>query len=225
MKNTQDLIIQNIKYLMSKKNVRNVTELAKNTGIHQPTLHRLLAGEVKEPKYLNLKQISDYFKITVVDLTERDLRVAPPQDESNVDGNPVDFVFRSVPIVGSAQLGDGGFWSDLQYPVGHGDGHIKWPTQDPDAYALRCVGTSMMPRIKSGEFVIVEPNNEYAAGDEVLVVTANDEVMVKTFLYQRDGYVNLVSVNEDHPPIRLEVGQVVKIHYVAGIAKPSLCIP
>lgn len=225
MKNSQNLIINNIKHLIQKNKIKSVTELAKNIGIHQPTLHRLLSGDVKEPKYINLKQISDFFKITVVDLTEKDLQIEHPTTEAGVEKSSVDLIFKIVPIVGSAQLGDGGFWSDLQYPVGHGDGHIKWPTQDPDAYALRCIGTSMMPRIKSGEFVIVEPNNTYSAGDEVLVVTINDEVMVKTFLYNRDGYINLVSVNEDHPPIHLEVAQVVKIHYVAGIAKPSLCFP
>lgn len=80
----------------------------------------------------------------------------------------------------------------------------------------------MMPRIKEGEFVIVEPNHDYAPGDEVLVVTQDGEFMVKTFLFERDGLFHLMSVNEDHPPVRVSRENIEKIHYVAGIAKSAL---
>ncbi|MEN3260230.1 S24 family peptidase [Sodalis endosymbiont of Spalangia cameroni] len=222
MKNTQENMISNTRYLMGKHGLKNVTELAKRTGIPQPTLHRILAGDVKEPKLMNIRQISDYFGVTVADLLEKDLTNLPQHIESNVEGDPIPITFRKVPVVGTAELGSKGYWCDLEYPVGEGDGFIRWPTQDPDAYALRCTGTSMLPRIKSGEFVVIEPNSVYVSGDEVLVVTAEEESMIKTYLYKRDGYVNLVSVNEDHPPIRVAENDVMKIHYVAGIAKPAL---
>ncbi len=222
MKNTQEKIISNTKYLMKKHGLKNVTELAKRTGIPQPTLHRILAGDVKEPKLLNIRQISGYFGVAVADLLEKDFTNPSQQTESNVEGDPICITFKKVPVVGTAQLGRNGYWCDLEYPVGEGDGFIRWPTKDPNAYALRCTGTSMLPRIKSGEFVVVEPNSAYISGDEVLVVTAQGESMIKTYLYKRDGYVNLVSVNEDHPPIRVAEDEVVKIHYVAGIAKPAL---
>jgi hypothetical protein len=34
----------------------------------------------------------------------------------------------------------------------------RYPSRDPNAYALRVKGDSMRPRIKPGEFVLVEPN-------------------------------------------------------------------
>lgn len=64
-------------------------------------------------------------------------------------------------MVGTAQLGDDGYFCELQYPVGHGDGRINWPTRDPNAYALRCKGESMKPRIRHGEFVVIEPNHGF----------------------------------------------------------------
>ncbi|CDL28589.1 putative phage transcriptional regulator [Escherichia coli MP021017.5] len=46
--------------------------------------------------------------------------------------------------------------------------------------------------------------------------------MVKTFLFERDGLFHLMSVNEDHPPVRVPRENIEKIHYVAGIAKSAL---
>lgn len=206
-------MIRNLKYLMSEKGILNVTELARLTKIHQPTLHRLLAGDVKDPKYINLKQLADYFGVVVSDLVEKDLSSIPTNHKIH---------FNSVPIVGNAQLGDGGFWTGMEYPVGTGDGFIYWPTTDKDAYALKCKGDSMMPRIKNGEYVVVEPNHRYIPGDEVLVVTADSKVMVKTYLYTRGGVATFISINEEHPPIKINESDIDRIHYVAGIAKESL---
>lgn len=208
-------IVRNIKFLMSKNNINNVTELARKTKIHQPTLHRLLAGDVQDPRYNNLKQLADFFKVNINDIVEKDLINQPKSAKTRSD---------LVPIVGSAQLGDNGFWTDMDYPIGCGDGFIQWPTQDKDAYALKCKGESMVPRIKSGEYVVVEPNHKYLSGDEVLIVTKDSRIMVKIYLYLRDSTYTLVSINENHPPIKLNADEIEKIHYVAGIAKESLKI-
>lgn len=220
---TTDKLTANINHLMSQKGIANVTELAKQIRIPQPTMHRLLSGDVKEPKYALLKQIADFFKLSVQELVETDLlRAAGNQSvESTKVGT---LKFTEVPIIGGAQLGNGGHWTNMQYPVGFGDGYINWPTRDPDAYALRCTGDSMKPRIKDGEYVVIEPNHQFLPGDEVLVVTKDERAMVKTFLYERDGEVMVMSINEEHLPIRFSLSEIESIHYVAGIAKSSLRI-
>lgn len=126
-----------------------------------------------------------------------------------------------IPVVGTAQLGADGFWAELGHPVGSGDGYLDVPSNDVNAYAVRVVGDSMYPRIKSGEFVVCEPNHAYGPGDEVLVVTADGRSMVKEFLYQRDGQVVLHSVNDGHGRLTLAVESVEKIHFVAAIVKSS----
>lgn len=126
-----------------------------------------------------------------------------------------------IPVVGHARLGDNGHFVELEYPVGHGDGYIDLPTRDPNAYALRCVGDSMKPRIRNGEFVVVEPNRAIANGDEVLVKAADGRVMVKQFLYRRDGRVHLLSVNEAHPPMALDEHEVEAMHCVVAITMAS----
>lgn len=218
----RDIVQKNIKYLMDKDGITSVTELSRRLKMQQSTLQRMISGEVKDPKYSTLKHIAAFFKVSPKDLAECDLQKLLPEVAANTDGEPHDVVFNYIPVVGNAQLGKGGYWSDMEYPVGNGDGYICWPTYDEEAYALKCVGDSMVPRIKEGEFVIVEPNTGYHPGDEVLVVTEEGEVMVKTFLFERDGFYHLLSVNEEHAPIRVAKEKMLRIQYVAGIAKASL---
>ncbi|WP_321913540.1 S24 family peptidase [Paraburkholderia sp. J11-2] len=129
--------------------------------------------------------------------------------------------WRGLAVVGMAQLGDNGYWADIEYAVGHGDGYVDWPTTDPDAYALQCEGESMLPRIRPGEYVIVEPNHPVQPGDEVMVKSVDGRVMVKEFLYRASGRLHLASVNASHGRISIPDEEVEKMHYVGGIAKPS----
>lgn len=133
--------------------------------------------------------------------------------------------FRKIPVRGMAQLGDNGHFVDVEYPVGHGDGYVFFPTKDPDAYALRCNGESMRPRVKHNEFVVIEPNAQIQNGDEVLVKSQDGRVMVKELAYVRDGIVHLSSVNERHGMVRIPQDQVERLHFVAGIVKRSAWHP
>ncbi|MBB5462909.1 XRE family transcriptional regulator [Paraburkholderia sp. Cpub6] len=132
---------------------------------------------------------------------------------------------KRLAVIGMAQLGDNGFWADIEYPVGHGDGYIDWPTSDPDAYAIECSGDSMRPRIKHGEFVIVEPNHPIQPGEEVMVKSKDGRVMVKELAYKSAGRYTLLSINEAHGKITLNEDEIDKMHYVAGIAKRSMWRP
>ena len=124
------------------------------------------------------------------DAESLELYVTSGAIEENAFEAPELGVFSIIPVVGTAQLGDNGHWSELGYPAGHGDSEIDFPTRDKNTYALRCVGTSMMPRIRDGEFVIIEPNTEVQPGDDVMVMSKSGKVMVKTFLYKRDDRVH-----------------------------------
>ena len=124
-----------------------------------------------------------------------------------------------VPVVSTAQLGDNGYWTELEYPKGHGDGFVLFATTDINAYALRCTGDSMKPRIQNGEFVVVEPNTEAQPGDEVLVRSKDGRVMVKILLYQREDRIHLISINEAHPPQSIPTNEVEIMHPISAIVK------
>lgn len=140
---------------------------------------------------------------------------------SNVEGNPARVKDGLVPVVGMAQLGTNGYFEALDFPVGHGDGYVRIYSDDPNAYALKVVGDSMEPRIRSGEYVLIEPNRGYLPGDEVLVKTADGQSMIKVFMYCRDGMVRLLSVNDQHSPLTLPEASIEKIHPVGAILKAS----
>lgn len=130
-------------------------------------------------------------------------------------------MFKRIPVKGTAQLGDNGHFCEIEYPVGHGDGFLFFPTADPDAYGLRCVGDSMRPRVKHGEFVVIEPNHAVTAGDEVMIFSDDGRVMIKEYAYVRDGFVHLSSVNERHGMLRIQQTKLQRMQYVAGIVKAS----
>lgn len=141
--------------------------------------------------------------------------------ESNVEGEAAAVKDGIVPVVGMAQLGTNGYFEALDFPVGHGDGYIQIYSGDPNAYALKVVGDSMQPRIRSGEFVLIEPNRGFVSGDEVLVKTVDGRSMIKVFMYRRDGEYRLLSVNDAHPPTTLQEAEIEIIHPVGAILKGS----
>lgn len=139
----------------------------------------------------------------------------------NTDREERKIRWGTVPVVGTAQLGDDGYFEDEGYPVGHGSGVLRIQSSDPDAYGLRLLGDSMQPRIMHGEFVLVEPNTPPVLYEEVLVKTVDGKKMIKIFAQLADGFYRFDSINHDHPPIHLRVDQVESVHYVAGILKKS----
>ncbi|MCP1518722.1 phage repressor protein C with HTH and peptisase S24 domain [Pseudomonas migulae] len=144
--------------------------------------------------------------------------VANDQDVSSKAGRAKE---GRVPVVGNAQLGNEGYFEALDFPPGHGDGYLNIHSDDPDAYGLKVTGDSMLPRIKNGEFVLIEPNKNYYSGDEVMVRTASGRTMIKEFIYLRDGMYRLDSVNAEHAPIHIAESDIMEIHLVGGILKSS----
>ncbi|EHI1011830.1 TPA: S24 family peptidase [Escherichia coli] len=122
-----------------------------------------------------------------------------------------------VRVVGEAILGVDGAIEMTE----ERDGWLKIYSDDPDAFGLRVKGDSMWPRIKSGEYVLIEPNTKVFPGDEVFVRTVEGHNMIKVLGYDRDGEYQFTSINQDHRPITLPYHQVAKVEYVAGILKQS----
>lgn len=135
-------------------------------------------------------------------------------------GPPVG-TYKAAPVVGTAELGPEGYWTELEHPVGHGDGVVDIPSRDPNVYALRVVGDSMAPAIRSGWIVVVEPSRELVPGEFVLVVTRDGRSMVKEFIADLGDDIYLMSVNQEVRPLTLQKDRIEKIHYVGFIVPPS----
>jgi phage repressor protein C with HTH and peptisase S24 domain len=221
LKPSKSTSAQRIKAALSPLNLTAET-LAGIVGVGTDVASQWLAGEGQEITLAQAVALQKTYGVNSVWLTKGKGEPGVAV-RWNDEYRPIPITgWKPIPVVGMAQLGDNGHWSDLEYPVGHGDGYVDFPSKDPDAYALKCVGDSMRPRIRDGEFAIIEPGHPVEPGDDVLVKARDGRVMVKTFLYRRAGKTHLVSINEAHPSISLTDVEIEKMHYVVAIARPSM---
>lgn len=106
----------------------------------------------------------------------------------------------SVPLLGFAQAGAGGFFDDAGFPAGQGWDLIELPARATEtSYALQVQGDSMLPLYRNGDVLIVEPGAATRKGDRVVVKTNAGEVMAKVLDRQTAKSIVLVSINPDHP--------------------------
>jgi len=117
----------------------------------------------------------------------------------------------SIPLLGFAQAGSGGFFDDGGFPAGQGWDVVDFPAQPserPGVYALEVQGDSMMPLYRDGDILIVEPGAQIRRGDRVVVRTGEGEVMAKVLNRQSPRTVELISLNPDHPNRSLDVSEI-----------------
>jgi len=106
----------------------------------------------------------------------------------------------SVPLIGFAQAGAGGFFTDAGFPAGEGWEHVDLPGQVGEgAYAPAVQGESMLPLYRDGDIRVVEPAAKVRRGDRVVVKTVKGEVMAKVLQRHTSRQIELSSLNPEHP--------------------------
>ena len=108
----------------------------------------------------------------------------------------------SIPLLGFARAGAGGFFDDGGFPAGQRWDLVHFPAsaeRRAGVYALEVQGESMMPLYRDGDVLIVEPGAQIRRGDRVVLKTREGEVMAKVLLRQTPRSVELLSLNPDHP--------------------------
>ncbi len=126
------------------------------------------------------------------------------------DGNPV--ASHSVPLIGFAEAGAGGYFDDAGFPVGKGWDEITLPViKDEHAYALEVSGDSMEPVYRDGDIIIVSPAAAIRKGDRVVVKTKDGEIMAKELKRRTGKSVELKSLNREHADRTLPMQDVVWI--------------
>jgi phage repressor protein C with HTH and peptisase S24 domain len=107
---------------------------------------------------------------------------------------------KSVPLLGLAQAGAGGYFDDAGLPAGKGWDEIGFPgVSDDHAYALEISGDAMAPAYRDGDIIVVSPAAPVRRGDRVVLRTRKGEVLVKELKRQSAKQVELKSLNPDHP--------------------------
>lgn len=113
----------------------------------------------------------------------------------------------TVPLLGFAQAGAGGYFDAAGFPVGQGWDQVTFPVADKaeaGTYALEVSGDSMEPAYRDGDILIVSPTRQLRRGDRVVVRTLDGEVTAKVLFRQTENEVELHSLNPDHAPRTLK---------------------
>jgi phage repressor protein C with HTH and peptisase S24 domain len=117
----------------------------------------------------------------------------------------------SIPLLGFAQAGAGGFFDDGGFPAGQGWDVVDFPaapSRSNSVYALEVQGDSMLPLYRDGDRLIVEPGAQVRRGDRVVVRTRDGEVMAKVLLRQSAKTIELTSLNPAHPNRTFDMADV-----------------
>lgn len=144
MKNLQTTLT-----MLLKKQSLTVTELARQTGLPQPVVYRIVKGEVTNPKVCNLLTIAKFFNLTLDQL----MGEAPIHSDEHKLGTSNTYP-RLVPLI---------LWEEifnwLQAPnsvtsVGSAFGNASMSNK---TYALKVKDSTMLPLCPKDTILIVDP--------------------------------------------------------------------
>lgn len=115
----------------------------------------------------------------------------------------------SIPQIGFAQAGGGGFFGDAGFPAGPGWDEIVFPqVDDPHAYALEIAGDSMAPVYRNRDIVVVSPQADIRHGDRVVVKTRDGEVMARELVRKTARQVELRALTPPHEDRQIPLDRV-----------------
>jgi phage repressor protein C with HTH and peptisase S24 domain len=206
---------------MNERPIDTALRLAREKGWNQAQFAAEVGASSADVSNWKKRGMPPERHVAVADALGTSVDTLLSRSSSNVEEAPALKGLRRLPVVGEVKGGEDGFLEELEYPVGHGDGYIEYPTSDTNAYALRVRGDSMHPRFRAGEFVVVEPSIQPQDGDDVIVLCTDGRKILKQLNWMRDGEVQLLSVNNGYAPLTLDLSEVVSIQLVAGRVRKS----
>jgi SOS-response transcriptional repressor LexA len=212
MKKPPLLVKSNLEWLLKSRNI-NPYELARQTGVPQPTIHRILTGESADPRTSTLQGLAAYFNVHVSNLRDVDLATGEkfgPDSSPAFDQNvkPARAGGRAIPVISAVQAG---LMTDMEAPYAPGDGFDIIYTDDEllsaFAFGLEIEGLSMMPDFRPGDRVIIDPDLAPNPGDFVVAKNGGNQATFKKYRPRGvsengDEIFELVPLNEDFASMR-----------------------
>jgi phage repressor protein C with HTH and peptisase S24 domain len=194
--------------------------LAKRAGLDSTAFNKSKRQSADgRPRWPSTESLAKIMEATGASLDEFIALVEPRRARSISLDRPLPMQRSSVPLIGFAQAGAGGFFDDAGFPDGHGWDLVEIPERSSEsAYALGVQGDSMLPLYRDGDVLIVEPGASIRKGDRVVVKTTFGEVTAKVLAKRTSKQVELLSLNPDHPP---RVVPVTQVEWIARIVWAS----
>jgi len=196
-------ITEILNYLLLDEKIRP-SELARRTGVPQPTIHRMVTGTCPRPHMASIKPIAEYFGLTPEQLKGEEL--IPGLNMFKLDGLDG---WAKVPLVTWKQLAT---WpkQEYQYSVTeHGvstkkreqtmtftDANVK-----REAFAIYLNDKSMEPEFSESTLLIFDPEKAVEDDSYILIRLENGEVHFrKLFVKNEQRYYKTLNPNIEMLP-------------------------
>lgn len=130
----------------------------------------------------------------------------------------------TIPVFGYGSAGEGLEVDDSGYPVGHGEFEIMRSASnvDPNSYATRVKGVSMVPYFLDGDVIEVVTNVEVQSGDPAVVLHEDGRKWIKhVHFVRRRSAIRCVSVNATEQPFELPAEKV-RLHKIVSIRRKGM---
>jgi phage repressor protein C with HTH and peptisase S24 domain len=192
---------------LAERHSLSASGLAKRAGLDSTAFNKSKRrSNDGRPRWPSTESLSKIIEATRSSLEEFLLLV---EGDNRALSGPLPEQKSSVPMLGFAQAGAGGFFDDAGFPAGQGWDLVELPVRPGDsAYALQVQGDSMLPLYRDGDTLIVEPGATIRKGDRVVVKTLAGEVMAKVLQRRSAAEIELLSINPEHPVRRLDLAEV-----------------
>ncbi|MCO7512366.1 helix-turn-helix domain-containing protein [Serratia fonticola] len=193
--------------------------IAHEIGITQGAVSQVFNGR----NAITLKHAEAFSRILEVPVDEFSASLAAEINRlaQNVSSDTFEYAGKlklgQTPVTGAAILGVDGM---IEIMESH-SGWLNIHSTDPKAYVIQIRGDSLWPRIKSGEFLVIEPTTTPEPGDEVLVTTVNGHQAIKQILYKKINEYQFISINQDGRPSTYSTEEIESVQFIAAIVKES----
>lgn len=188
-------------------------ELARRCHLSKDHISKIERGEKQNPGLLTMEAIAKVLGIEMARLLEK-----IPSKTRTLSLMREVLPVASIPVVGMARAGRGGFFDDAGYPKGQGFQKVSVPQdflkREPQAYGVKLEGDSMLPSLRPGWIVVAAPHKLPKNGDFVVARLSKGDVMVKEFSQKDRGVVLLKSHNHKHEPMLLHRRDLDFVHRV-----------
>lgn len=153
---------------------------------------------------------------------------APSTDATDSSGAPMplrSLLPVQIPLINSVAAGYPAEFTDLGYPARVADDYVQAPNiHDPDAFAARVVGDSMLPEYRQGDIVIFSPATPVKSGMDCFVRLEPDHESTFKRVYFEPGtdgdsnaLIRLQPLNSAFAPRILPREQVAGLYALAAI--------
>ena len=183
-----------IKIALNRRKM-SASELARRVGVSRSAINQLINGGSKGAKPENLIKIAKTLDVNPEWLATGNGKMKPE----------IPSHLTRVPVISYVQAGS---WTEAvdSFPAGNG---LETVTTDLDlgdySFALRIKGDSMEPEFHEGDIIIIDPSVEPRPGDYVVAKRDKDnEATFKKYRRPAEDVIELVPLNPDHPPLKID---------------------